>query len=368
MVVIVGIVSLELYASFFVFSHDSTRGKVYSKLLWEIRDKTKDDFLEQPYLGYSNRPNLEKEKPINNLGLVRSTNIDIEKQPGVLRILFLGGPSTYGMAVENAEQTFPLVLEGLLNDKVDSLTNGKFSSVECLNAGLSGATSAEILTQYLFKFKYLQPDIVVIHAGFNDAYTHLCKSYGVQYQPDYHTAKKVYRNILPASGGVKCLLWSKFFAWAYISSRNDLEDYLNATPAFNTFYQFTNNELWFTHGNDSIFSLGYNAYYNNLKNLITVARAHNQQVLLVPEIYKKYDPLFGDGNEDWFIKCITQNTAFARKLAQEKMAYICELDKATFSSDMYPEGEDRYLNEKGEKNKAKQILPCIINLINRKEK
>ena len=361
--IVFALILAELYARHFVFNSDLTRGKAYNHLLWEIRDKDKNDFLEQPFLGYSNLPNAKKEKPVNNLGLVRFEDITIEKQTGVLRILFLGGPSTYGMGVEKAEQTFPIIIESLLQGKIDSLTNKKYNSVECLNAGLSGATSAEILTEYLFKFQYLDPDIIVVHAGFNDAYTYLCKQYGVKYQPDYHTVKRIYKNITPVKGILKYLLYSKSFGWLYINTCSEFRSYLNGIPAYNTFYKFTNNSIWFTHGNDSIFSHKYNAYYNNIKALITIAHSKNQRVLLVPEIYKKYDTLFGVGNEEWFIKCMKQNTEFARKLSKEKRVYNCELDKEAFTNEMYPNGEDRYLNELGEQTKANQILPCIINVI-----
>lgn len=354
---------VELYSRILVFNENTIRGKAYCKLLWEVRDKVENDFLEQPYLGYSNAPGLKGEKAINSIGLVRTSHIPIHKNHNVYRILFLGGPSTYGMAVSKAEQTYPLIIEGLLNDKIDSLSGGKYKSIECLNAGLSGATSAELLTHYLFKFKYLNPDIIVVHAGFNDAYTYLCKNYGVQYQPDYHTAKRVYKNISPVKSPFKYLLFSKALAWVYIRTRDDFKNYLNGTPPYNSFYQFSNHALWFTPGNDSIFSENYNAYYNNLSNLITIAQSHNQKVILVPEIYKKYDPLFGEGNEDLLIQGINQNTEFARKLAQREMVYMCELEKETFTNNMYSEGEDRYLNEIGEKNKAEQVLSCIISII-----
>jgi hypothetical protein len=37
--------------------------------------------------------------------------------------------------------------------------------IEVINAGLSSATSAELLAGYIFRHRYLKPDIVIIDVG-----------------------------------------------------------------------------------------------------------------------------------------------------------------------------------------------------------
>jgi lysophospholipase L1-like esterase len=50
-----------------------------------------------------------------------------------------------------------------------------------INAGLSSATSAELLAGYIFRHRYVRPDIVIIHEGGNDVMAMLFDHYNAEY-------------------------------------------------------------------------------------------------------------------------------------------------------------------------------------------
>lgn len=359
---------IELLIKTRFFSPSKLEGAVFSYLRDHFLSEDPPEYIEQPFLGFSNNPtidNVTATKRINNLGLVRDNSTKVKSQESTYRILFLGGPSTFGM-VSRGNETYPAIIENFLNPLVDSLTKGKKKNVECLNAGLRGATSADILTHYIFKYQYLDPDLIIIHGGFNDAYTYLCRTHGIEYQPDYHTSKRVFRNIDKPSWYVLPFLYSRTLCYIYIKLK--LSDFLNSKPQYNQFYRYENFNLWFDYGNDSIFSKRYNALYNNYSNLVTIAKSKKQTIMLVPEIYYEYDKTFGSGNEKSFIEGMKKNTTFFRAIAAENMVSICELNASSFNREMYPSGEDRYLNTVGEVHKAKQILPCIVEILSASKK
>jgi hypothetical protein len=353
----------EFLMGILVFNDKTLKGRIYSQLRSTLRESDNHGYITQPYLGYSNRPQpicSDSSFTINRAGLKRIGETTIGKPSSTYRILFLGGPSTWGMT-HDLRNTFPILIENELNKKIDSLTKTKFKKVECLNAGLIGATSAEILSQYVFKWRYYNPDLIVIHAGFNDAFTYLCQAYDVKYQPDYHTAKRVLPIEIKLNGFIKPLLKSKIIS--YIIIKVLYHDFLTDSPRYNPFFKYQNSNIWFDYGNDSLYSPKYNALYNNISALTLVAQSCGQKVLLVPEFYYKYDTLFGKSNEALFKKGMITNDSLFKKIADEKHILICYLDIKNFAPDMFPDGEDRYVNEKGEKTKAKLILPYITSEI-----
>jgi GDSL-like Lipase/Acylhydrolase family len=96
---------------------------------------------------------------INNQGMRADRDYSYEKPAGVRRIIALGDSMTAGLEVDN-EQTFCSVLERELNRA--GLT------VEVLNAGVSGFSSAEeclYLERELMKYR---PDLVIVSFCPND--------------------------------------------------------------------------------------------------------------------------------------------------------------------------------------------------------
>ncbi|HET7746310.1 MAG TPA: GDSL-type esterase/lipase family protein [Vicinamibacteria bacterium] len=129
-----------------------------------------------PYLLYVNTPSLARGgiQQHNALGF-RGPEVSPTPKPGVLRVLALGGSTTYGAAVDHPSQSWPLQLEARLRQ---SLTR----PVEVINGGLAGAMTPELLAHWVFRNRYLRPHVVVIHVGGNDAATILFRGYDPEYR------------------------------------------------------------------------------------------------------------------------------------------------------------------------------------------
>lgn len=127
-----------------------------------------------PYLTYENTPNYYKGgvRQHNNLGYRNHNDTKLRKDS--IRILVLGGSTTYGHGVHNPEDTWPAQLEDLLNSE-----NGP--EVEVINGGLGWATSAELLNHYVFRDRYLDSDIVILHTGLNDSHPLMQSKYNPEY-------------------------------------------------------------------------------------------------------------------------------------------------------------------------------------------
>jgi lysophospholipase L1-like esterase len=156
-----------------------------SKLPAVINEKTDSKLSPHPYLlyrttpGYAIQPQGEggtKVMQHNALGY-RSDEISVEKAPGVFRIMTLGGSTTYGVAIKNYQATWPHLLQGILNKDPPA----GYDTVEVLNAGVSGYTSAEMLSAWMFRHQYMDADLVLIHTGGNDVYPLLYPDYDPEY-------------------------------------------------------------------------------------------------------------------------------------------------------------------------------------------
>lgn len=117
-----------------------------------------------PYLTYVNTPDYYKNgiRQHNNLGYRQKNNVEQLKDSSTLRILVLGGSTTYGQGVEAPEDAWPSIIHEWLNAKSSNY------KVEIVNGGMPWATSAELLNHYIFRDRYLEPDIVILHTGGND--------------------------------------------------------------------------------------------------------------------------------------------------------------------------------------------------------
>ena len=115
-------------------------------------------YYAHPYSSYDFKPNITPE--INAQGF-RSREFYGSKKPGSVRIVCVGGSTTYG--VRNPyEESYPFLLEQALRKRLPE------QDIEVINAGLISATSAETLHRILFKVIPLEPDIVIVYHGFND--------------------------------------------------------------------------------------------------------------------------------------------------------------------------------------------------------
>lgn len=107
----------------------------------------------------------------------RGDPVAMRREPGTVRVLCLGGSTTYGWGTLEAHTSYPAQLQRLLRQHLPPGVR----RFEVINGGVPGATSAELFTHYHFKWHYFSPDLVIVHTGGNDAEMMASP----HYQPDY---------------------------------------------------------------------------------------------------------------------------------------------------------------------------------------
>lgn len=123
-------------------------------------------YVPHHYMLYNLRPNLKLPDGTihNHLGM--RDHRDLNKENDVIRIVFIGGSTTYTIRIKNNKEIFSYRLEKLLNKYYKDLLPDK--NIQVINAGMGGATSAENLLRLIFFVSELSPDLVVIQHGLND--------------------------------------------------------------------------------------------------------------------------------------------------------------------------------------------------------
>lgn len=104
---------------------------------------------------------------------------DLAPDPSAVRVVFLGGSTTYTVGVPEDSRIFTARLERRLNASLAGPLGVR--RFEVVNAGLPGATSAENLVRLALLVSEVEPDLVVIQHGLNDGWARAAG--GIE--PDY---------------------------------------------------------------------------------------------------------------------------------------------------------------------------------------
>ncbi len=102
----------------------------------------------------------------NRLGL--RDRRELTPDPMAVRIVFLGGSTTYTIGIPDNHRIFTARLETRLNQELAAELRGR--RIEVVNAGLPGATSAENLIRLELLVAEISPALVVIQHGLNDGW------------------------------------------------------------------------------------------------------------------------------------------------------------------------------------------------------
>ena len=132
-----------------------------------------------PYMLWENTPEFISKgiRQINKQGY-RNEKDTGALEPGTLRILALGGSATWGYLLDGPGDAWPAQLENKLNENIGGT---KYKKVEVINAGLNYATSAELLSHYIYRDRYLGSKIVIMNTGDNDIAPLLFHDYDPEY-------------------------------------------------------------------------------------------------------------------------------------------------------------------------------------------
>lgn len=148
---------IEVLLRAFLYAAGSRDQKImYLYSLAEIR-ALQSNIMPMPYISYVPDPAYQGH---NQLGF-RGPEIEIPKPQGGFRIVALGGSTTYSTGT-SAEESYPALLQSILRDDYG------YNDVEVINAGVSGYTSWEALASFTFRILELEPDMLIYYGGVND--------------------------------------------------------------------------------------------------------------------------------------------------------------------------------------------------------
>ena len=165
--------------------------------------------IGQSYLNYAPAPEFKDgDGQQHNAHGYRGPLVPLQRKPGTLRILCLGGSTTYGWSVRRPEEAYP----GQLQKVLAAALPAGYSGVEVINAGLPWGTSAEWLTHYHFKYHQHRADWVIIHAGINDAQAIDAR----HFHPDYSHWRKHIDQVRPLPPGLRWLSRSRLLDLALV--------------------------------------------------------------------------------------------------------------------------------------------------------
>jgi len=98
---------------------------------------------------------------INNHGF-RGDDFDVNKTPGVTRIITLGSSSTFGY-YDRDDETYPFYLEEALSERCGA------DSIEVFNLAVPHLIAEEIAALFLEEGLSYEPDVVTLYSGNNDS-------------------------------------------------------------------------------------------------------------------------------------------------------------------------------------------------------
>ncbi len=124
-------------------------------------------YTPHPYFNFVSNPSYRFPngyQPHNAQGLRGPSCCPKEKDPRAIRIVAVGGSTTYGMYFTFERHVWPALLEETLRQRLGP-------DIQVINAGVPNHTSYELIGLTAMLVSEWSPDIVIFHMGLNDAFT-----------------------------------------------------------------------------------------------------------------------------------------------------------------------------------------------------
>jgi lysophospholipase L1-like esterase len=308
--------------------------------------------MAQPYLLYVCAPNYVSPEngPQHNRDGYRGDLIPMERTPGTLRILCMGGSTTYGATVAKPEQSYPAQLEEIIRE---NLPEG-YTDVEVINGGLPWGTSAEILTHYHFKYHYYKPDLVIINEGGNDA-EGATQRY---YHPDNSNWRQPMQKIRPLPENVRFLAESRFLSYLMLNIfyRDQMTGglfYINGgaePPA-----------PWFRPGGELVTTpreipRDQLDFAHNMETLIREVQHDGAKVVLVP--FRAAPGTYEANGKDFELSQILRNEEIFKDYSEEYNTGFAPFPASTISEGNWT--DHCHLNAAGSHQKAEHIASYVL--------
>ena len=309
--------------------------------------------IGQAYLNYICAPNYTHpvNGPQHNADGYRGKALSLEREPGILRVLCLGGSTTYGWTVPLPAQAYPAVLEEILMPKLPA----GYSGVEVLNGGIPFGTSAEILAHYHFKYHYYRPDIVIINEGGNDAVGYTT----AYYHPDNSNWRQPMVNLSPLPERARWMARSRLMSYIIL----------------NVFYadQLYGGQFYIRGGakppapwfkpkgkllaNSAVIPDEQLCFTHNMETLIREILFDGVKVLLVP--FRTAPGVYEANGQDYELSQIIRHENIFKDLAKKYSIGLAPFPAEAVSACNWT--DHCHLNANGERQKAEHIASYVLS-------
>lgn len=330
----------------FTFADDETRRQyaLYTEDPQAVR------FRPHQYLGYTLQPGYRRGKTSHNSLGYRGPEIAVPKPPGVFRIAILGGSTTYTEFVRDDEKTFPFVLQTLLRDRLGN------EKIEVVNAGVPGYNSWESLGNLCYRVLDIEPDLVIVHHGVNDAHCRLV-------HPDFYQSDNSGRRIpwtvpldvkllryslLARIVGRQCGVWSHPGVDAFVRA-----------PTCDPGVSGASSRI----GGDPEAVLDRNPpiyFERNLGNMIGVARVNNVDVAL--STWAHCPAIQDYSSTPHYERAFKELNDVVRRLAAEQNVHCIDFEKVMSRDPKYWR-DGRHVNEAGAALKAQLFADSLVQMV-----
>ncbi len=208
---------------------------------------------------------------INSLGF-RGREFSAEKPAGVLRVVCIGGSTTFDIGSVGEASPWPEVMEAELRELLGS------EDIEVLNLGIGGANSLDSLIDLQLRALDLGPDLVVVYQGHNDA------AYSI---PSFRPSKLFPMEDKPRSGLVR---WLTYNSLLYAKTEGRVADKIRGWFRPRSSAPTARDEAQIAAALDR----GLAKFRSNMRSIAAIAR-DNDIPLVLPQVVMPFPDQAEDG-------------------------------------------------------------------------
>jgi lysophospholipase L1-like esterase len=236
--------------------------------------------------GSDTRPTADARVRVNRLGF-RGDEIAVRKPDGVFRIVALGGSTTFGYhnSIPSNDETWPTKLERALARRLPG------RKIEVVNAGVPGYTLRNSLINFVSRVTWLEPDLVIVYHGVNDASA-------------FRSREQIARSVIDAditrTHAIGLLERTLAHSYVFLDARYRIRKIRRRLAAAPT-AEAGSDVATAAPSPDEPLPATLDAYERNLRNLVLTARAAGTDVVLVrqalmpvPDCTSEPDPAGAD--------------------------------------------------------------------------
>jgi len=227
------------------------------------------------YLGYSGVPGFRDGPDRHNSFGFRGDEILLKKPKHMLRVVCIGGSTTYSSGIQSYKGSYPYKLQEYLRNSIGP-------NVEVVNAGLPGWGSWESAINLQFRVLDLEPDLIVYYDSINDVHPRL-----VWPPESYVGDNSGYRQVDQSSLGLRIARMSLAYrAVSVLLLKNEPSTLLDAQSKAATYWgdELTKQQMEraypagiFTKHNaaEMLATNGPIYFKRNLTSMVAIAKANN---------------------------------------------------------------------------------------------